>query len=432
MRQKFITFCTVFIGCFLGYAQEKTNDKSSFFDDVIWNIDNIPFARFTGFADALGTINSDNRIATLNEFDTGLFIRPDLKYKKSNLTLWASPRLNSIYEDLTKEIDVEFYFQSLKAKIQVSEAFYIAGGRYLKQFGTSIFINPSNPFFLDPGRLNPKIEIRPMDFVELNIATKKNLDLTLIANLSKGETQIVFDDLFFEFSNRYGLLVDYYGDSYNIGSIFSMTEDERYHLGIYGQKNLNDAVVIWLDSALEYNMNRFYPVEGHETELIPFEMVNGEENKELFFSGLLGASYTFNFGPTLNLEYYYNGKGYDDEDAQRYYNMIASSANFNFDVTRDLSDLNLGRAINTGMPYTRKNYVFSQFGENDVFGELSYNLRYFYSIDDQSSQLSSLIEWNALDNLEVFTVFLSNFGSRQSDFKRLLDYQLMVGLIYRL
>ena len=59
------------------------------------------------------------------------------------------------------------------------------------------------------------------------------------------------------------------------------------------------------------------------------------------------------------------------------------------------------------------------------------NFRYIYSFDDQSSQLSSLIEWN-FDTFELYSVLQANFGDRSSSLKRLIDYQLMIGAIYKL
>ncbi|MCK8522360.1 hypothetical protein M0D21_12310 [Aquimarina sp. D1M17] len=426
-----ISICLLAISIsFLGIGQEKSSIKSWFFESTTVEADILPFMRFRDFVDEDGTLNPDNRIANLNETEGGVFVRPELKFDKNKFSLKVSPRFNMILAEGRKP-DTEFYFQALKGKILIGESFYAAGGRYLKPFGTSIFINPSNPFFLDAGRLNPKIEVRPMDFVEFNWSTKKNIDFTLIANIGKGEVQTVFDEPFFEFSRRYGLLTEYYGDSYNVGAIASVSEEEQYHLGIYAQKNIGEAMVIWVDSAFEHGINRFYPVEGHPTELISFNMTNGEQNDDFFFSGLIGASYTLKIGPTINLEYYHNSKGYNSDEVDVLNAMITSSVEYNFDVTRDLSDRNLGRAINTGMPYLRKNYMFSQLGENDVFGKLNYNLRYFYSFDDGGSQISGVIEWNLLDQLEIFTVGLVNIGDEKSDFKRLISNNVMVGMSYR-
>ena len=341
------------------------------------------------------------------------------------------PRLNTDFKIEEEDTKTEFYFQELKLKWQINDALYLTGGRYVKQLGTSIFINPSNPFLISTGRINPKLEVRPSDFVELNLSTKKNWDFSLIANVSKGEDPI-YDAPFFKFEREYAFQAEFYGGSENAGAIFSLNENGKYHLGLFGQKNINDAVVVWLDGALDYKMNRFYPILGHHTNLLEYEMINGVLNKKLFITGLVGSSYTFSFGPTLYLEYLYNGKGYSKQEFNLYNQLIASSVNYNFDITRNLSDLNLGRAINTGMQYVRRNYIFSQLGQNDLFGKINYNIRYFYSFDDSSSQFSTLLEWNALDNLEVYTVFLSNLGDQQSDFKRLINSQLMIGLIWRL
>ncbi len=410
-------------------TQEKEDSKfKALMKQVDWSVDILPFTRITKFDESTEGINPQNRIAGLDHYNAGVYIRPDVKFRKHAVSMFIKPRLNTDWRE-GKGLETEFYFQQAKLKIQLNDALYVAGGQYIKSIGTSVYINPSNPYFLESGRLNPKIELRPMNFVELNF-TKGNWDFSFISNVHEGEAEL-FGFPFFNFERQHGLLAEYYGESQTIGTILSISEDKRYHLGFYGQRNLSDATLVWFDGAINYNPNRFYPQDGHSTELLPFEMVNGSENKKYFFSGLLGASYTFSFGPTLNLEYYYNGKGYDDKTFDLYNETIVSGSLSNFDIIFDLSNLNLGRAANTGLPYLRRNYLFSQIGENDLFGELSYNLRYFYSFDDQSSQFSSLIEWNTWDNLELFSVFIANIGAERSSFNNLLNNQLMLGAIWR-
>ena len=416
--------------CIHAYSQEEAENKTRFKEKISWSVDVLSFVRTTDFEDTTGSVNPENRVADLDKEGLGLYFRPDLKYKDTRLFIGLKPRYN-VELNRDKNIEDEFYFQEAKIKWQFQNNFYAVAGRYIKSIGTSTFINPSNPYFIESGRVNPKIELRPMDFVEFNYTTKKNLDITLISNIARGESNF-YDPLFFDFKRSYGALVEHYGTSANLGSILNISEDKRYHLGFFGQKNMNDAIVLWVDGALNYNPNRHYPVNDHSLNLLNYEMVNSFENEKLFFSGLLGASYTFSFGPTLYLEYLYNGKGYSNEEFKTYTNLIEDATNYNFDITRNLSDLNLGRAINTGMPYIRRHYIFSQIGENDVWGKLNYNLRYFYGFDDNSSQLSSLIEYNFRDNFEIFTVFLSNFGKQGSDFNRLINNQLMIGVIWKI
>jgi len=411
-------------------AQENVAKKNSFFENLNWSIDILPFVRNTSFQNDFGSINPNNRIASLNNNDGGLYLRPDVKLKKDKFFIGLKPRLNTLFQD-NNDTGLEFYFQEVKLKWYINEALYLSGGRYIKSIGTSTFINPSNPYFIESGRVNPKIELRPIDFIELNWATNSGWDFTLIANLFEGEaTNFGFPN--FDFYRNYGVQTEYYGSSINYGGIFSVTENKNYHFGFYAQKNLSEAIVMWADGAIKKNVNRFYPVKGHFTNLLSYENVDGDENENTFFSGLLGASYTFSFGPTLYLEYYYNGSGFDNETYDIYNSSISDASNYNFGIIKGLADLNLARSINTGMPYIRKHYLFSQLGENDILkGFLNYNLRYFYSIDDGSSQFSTVIEANILDNLELFNVSLMNFGKEDSSFKNLIKYQLMLGAIYR-
>lgn len=418
----------------------KNAQQDSFEHEFKWGIDALPFHRISAFAEEEGSINPRNRVAQLSKLDFGLYLRPAFNYRlrknRELLSVWIKPRLNldfpidrGLSED-EDQFEAAFFFQEFKAKWQISENIFLLGGRYLKETGTSIFINPSNPFLPNPFRLNPKFEQRPMDFVELNFTTQTDWDFSLISNVYQAQNPN-YEFPLFDFSRSYALQGEYYGDSENLGAIFSIDENRKYHLGFYGQKNIGEAIVAWVDASLTYNINRFYPVDGHWTdpELLEFDMINGDKNDEVFPVALIGASYTTNLGPTVQLEYLYNGQGFNDEEYDMLNEVIASSAIYNFDITKDLSNINLARAINPGMPYMRRHYVFTQVNQNDVWDQFNYNLRYIFSIEDQSHQASALLEWN-VGAFEFFSVMLFNFGGRDTDLNRLLDSQLMFGATY--
>lgn len=403
-----------------------------------WSFQIMSFGRTTGFQNKIGSLNPENRIAKINNYDGGLYLRPEFKLKLSNWEFWVKPRLHLDFpkNEYPRGTNVwefgnnstEVFLQELKSRWQVNNKVFIQGGRYLKQIGTSIFINPSNPFIVNTSRLNPKIELVPMDFAEINYSPNDSWNYTLIANLGAAQTGI-YKEPFFDFSRNYGLLVEHYGASDNAGLILSMDENQKYHLGGYAQKNMSDALLLWTDFSLDYRTNRFYPVVGNYTKLIDYEMVNGSENDKIFISGLIGASYTFNWGPTLQVEYYHNGKGYNDEQFKIYKDLITSGKDFNFDITRKLTDLNLGRTINSGLSYNRQNYLFIQLNQNDVFGKLNVNLRNLYSIDDGVNQLSTLLEYDVADNLEIYGIALNSTSPKEIDLTKLINYQVMIGLI---
>lgn len=403
-----------------------------------WSLQTMGFGRSTGFANTIGSINPENRIAKLNNYDGGVYFRPEFKLKLKQFDFWAKPRIHVDFPQNPyprgqniwnyEGYSTELFFQELKSRWQINNKFFVQGGRYYKQIGTSIFINPSNPFIANTSRLNPKIELFPMDFVEVNFSSNSSWNYTLIANLGAAQTP-VFKEPFLTFNRNYGFLVEHYGDASNEGIIFSADEVGRFRLGGYAQKNVSESVVVWTDFSVDYKANRFYPVTGSGTGLLNYEMINGEENDKIFVSGLAGASYTFKWGPTLQVEYYRNGKGYNEEQFERFSTQINTAQNYNFDITRDLADLNLGRSINSGLPLNRQNYVFTQFGQNDLFNKLNINIRNLYSIDDKVNQISALVEYNVTDNLEIYGLGLKSTMPQSIDYTQLINYQVMIGLI---
>jgi len=407
--------------------EKKDKDKQ-----INYSIDFFSFFRSLDFRDEKGSINLNNEVAQLDYFDYGIYLRPDITFEKNRVKLSIKPRYNLELDQYnSKYILDDAYFQELMLNYNLSNKSSVHVGRAFKNIGSSNIVNPSNVFFFESVSLNPKLELRPMDFFEYKYSFSHKWKAQLIANIGKGESND-YDYPFFEFFRKYAIQLDNYGESSQYSFIFALDENKRYDFGFNGQRNMNDALLVWVDGALNYNPNRFYPLLGHSTNLINYEMTNGDRNNILFFSTVAGASYTFEIGPTLSLEYYFNGKGYDQSTSKIYYNMISTSSDYNFDITKQLAILNLGRSINNGLHYLRKNYLLSQFGQNDFLGKINYFFRYAYCFDDNSNQLSSLIEWNINDYLEFHSELLYNIGGINTGFNRLIKNQIMCGIIYKL
>ena len=396
-----------------------------------YSIDFFSFLRNTNFRDQKKTINPLNKVARLDYFDYGLYIRPEMVYEKKDLTIYFKPRYNIEYDQNNNDFILDdFYLQELKIKYNLANNSSITFGRYFKNIGTSGITNPSNVFFTESIALNPKLELRPLDFFEYKYSISHNWKLGIIANLSKGEST-AYEAPFFDFYRKYAAQLENYNKSSQFSLLLAFDENKSYDIGFNGQRNINDALLVWIDGAFNYKPNRFYTEIGHSTDLLNYEMVNGKENEKLFFSSVVGSSYTFKFGPTLSLEYFFNGKGYNKTESNFYFDMITTASNYNFDITYELAKLNNGRAINNGLPFIRQNYIFSQFGQNDFLNQVNYFFRYFYCIDDNATQVSSLIEWDVIDGLEINTVFLFNINSEINGLNRLIKNQIMLGLIYR-
>ncbi|MDQ1152382.1 hypothetical protein QE382_004366 [Sphingobacterium zeae] len=445
----FLIFVSIYFGSSTVYSQgvlkdevkpeiDSVGNNRSIFGKVktSFSMDVLTFSRNLRFRENEHTVNFENRVAKLDRGDFGAYFRPLISFEIDNIKLDIQPRLNTEYDQINKEYVLDnFFFQKFKADVQLGTKVKLSGGRYFKTIGTSLITNPSNLFFIETNPINPKLEIAPKDFFEIAFSATKDLNINLIANLGKGEDKYYVAP-YFDFKRQYGVQVDFYSGSFQNGLIFSIDESKRWGVGTYGQKTVGNSLVFWIDANLKYKPNRFYsqiPMAPEIRDIINYEMVNGEENSHVYVQGLFGMSYTFNFGPTLNLEYYHNGIGYNRSQLDRYWTMIYQASDYNFDISEQLSNRNMGRAINPGMQFIRKNYIFSQFGQNDLFGKLNFFVRYLNCLDDKSQQLSALIEYNLSNRLELFTTVLFNpTRNTKTDFGRLVKNQIMTGLIYRL
>jgi len=297
-----------------------STSSNAWMSQVEWSYENLTFSQSRNLISDAGTVNPDNRIAQLSAHAIGNYMRPTIKYEGDKFSWWFKPRFH-IDADVSDEMSGKhnLFTHELKTKWQFHDDAYWLLGRYTKEFGPSIFYSPSNPFIIENGQLNPKFEIDAMDFMELNFTLNEKWETSLVFNFSPANNAL-YSNPFFDFEKIIGLNIDYYGFSESISVIVSSTEDKQHHLGIYAQKNISDALLIWGDIAADKNINRFYAANN---DAIPsYEAISGETNEQWFGTALLGGSYTLTVGPTLIVEYSHTEKGLDNTQATTYFNMI--------------------------------------------------------------------------------------------------------------
>jgi len=426
-----VLVCLCYLNTVLG--QDKKEEQSWVKEVIDLDLDVYGFTRMTGFESSRNTVNPDNRIAKLSESEIGTFIRPFSKISTKKFEVEIQPRI-TILTNLTNDsnvekVDSEFYFQELKATFHLTSTLDFKFGRYVNNIGTSVFIRPSNPFNQNSGQLNPKIEVDPMDFAEVNL-NLNNTSLHFISSIHEGRND-QYQNPLFDFKIKNALKFDYYGADSDLSFITSFSEDNALFFGINGRKNISQSILMWVDASYENNVDRFYPVFGHPTEYIKYNMENEIENDNWFANTILGASYSFKNGMAFQLEYFYNEKGFTEGQSELIKNIIDEESQYNFDLTKDLTDRNLARIIKPGMAYNRQNYLFSQISQNDIWSQFNYSLRYFHCLDDSSGQITALLEWYPFNNIEIFAVLLKSHGEAKTSFTQLIDNQVMAGAVVK-
>jgi hypothetical protein len=251
---------------------------------------------------------------------------------------------------------------------------------------------------------------------------------SFIANVDKGRQEFLSD----EFEPTYALKIDFSTYRKYVSLIPSYRNNDRGRLGAYAGWTVSDALLLYGEGSLSQGSNALYPVED---PLSPFgiRMSSTKENEEsLEGLLLLGASYTLEAGPTLTVEYVLNSEGYDDEDADLYLELRrrASGAFFLPNPVQALSRSVLVQTLDPRLTLLRRNYLIFQYQHLQIWNVFDVIVRFTYNLDDNSTQVNPVMEYDIGDHAQLFLVGIHNFGSNDSEFRSVVDYRWLGGIKY--
>ncbi|MDA8140801.1 MAG: hypothetical protein M0036_19305 [Desulfobacteraceae bacterium] len=379
--------------------------------------------------------NPDNRFLQIPRYSADMEFRPDLFLTTDVLDLQLKPRLLLTYQtweegvhDPTQAWDNEQYINEWLARWKAREDLFASYGRENLQWGPSYLYSPSNPFFLYNGRRNPYQEVPGMDFGRVVWVAGSAWTGSFIANTNEGRNEINGPG---PFEKVYALKVDYQGGDHYESMILSHRENGENSLGFYGGLTASDAVLLYAEGALVQGINALYP----QADTSPF----GASMQRIYEDDpaiqpviLMGSAYTFEDGGTLTAEYTYYGPGYDGAEADRYNDLKqkAAEAYSAAGPISLLSRLTLSQTINTGLRLLRRNYALLQYTKTNIKDRIDLTLRWTQNLDDGSGQATAVASYMLGDHFQLFTVATVGAGSKDTEFKTLVDYQWMIGLQY--
>jgi len=209
---------------------------------------------FSNYQDvANSTQNPENDFFRIPRYVTQGELRPDFRFVFRRLDLSAKPRMNirwNVGEDGRvageSEVEDDWFINEWLARLTMTENLFVSYGRENLQWGPSYLFSPSNPFFRDNGRDNPKREIPGMDFARLVWLPDFSWSISLIANLDEGEQAFPF----YGFEKSYALKIDYNGQESYAGLILSRQEQDRAKLGFFAGWTATDALLLYGEGSL--------------------------------------------------------------------------------------------------------------------------------------------------------------------------------------
>jgi hypothetical protein len=382
------------------------------------------------------TQNQRNNFLRMPRYLGDIELRPDLRFNVSALELMAKPRMRLEYNAWTgagmreqgSKWDDDWYVNEWLARVKVRENLFVSYGRENLQWGPSFLFSPSNPFFPDNGRRNPYLEVPGSDFARLVWIPESSWTLSFIVNTEEGRNKPVGPD---PFEKIYAAKIDYTGRENYASLILSHKEHTGNTTGIVGGWTVSDAVLLYAEGAITEGGRSLYPERDHS--------FFGSSMQQIYKDGtalkpvlLTGGSYTLESKGTLTLEYAYNGQGYNDAQADKYYALRRRAANVmdSGNIMTGLSQMTLGQTTNTGLKFLRRNYLLLQYAQNNIRNIIDLTLRWTQNIDDASCQFTTLVTYYLGNHMELFSIGTINGGGKNTEFGSILDYQLMMGIKY--
>ncbi len=322
--------------------------------------------------------------------------------------------------------ETELFINEWLMRVQLSERLLTSYGRENLQWGPSFLTSSSNPFFNDNGRLRLNTEVRGRDFARLVWLPSESWTISAIANTGAGASTAgeSFDEIF-------SLKVDWVGESSYAGVIGSHKKGTGSQLGGYVGVTASDALLTYIEGRVQKGSEALYPTQSTN----PFGLTMAatkSDDSDLKTIGLFGLSYTLESGPTLTLEYLYNGQGYTSSEARVYYDLRqqASDAFTAGGPNTGLAAQILGATVSPGLSFLRRHYLMLQYVHSDIGDSLSLTGRWLLNLEEGSSQLYGSVVYSLGDHVELFTTGILTSTQPDTEFGSMLSYQCTLGLTY--
>jgi len=382
---------------------------------------------------AASSQNPENDFLKLAIYKFDFAFRPDFRLVYGLFDFSLKPRVTYRWKKIDEgtrkhEIDEadEYFINEWLVRMQIHERLLVSYGRENLQWGPGFLSSPSNQFFKENGRRSLKAEVAGTDFARGVWVPSTAWSISLIANTDHGEQEVNGP-----FKETYALKIDYTAASAYGSLIGSHKRDDRNRMGAYAGWTATDALLLYGEGMVQQGSEALYPTASANPLGASMETSRADDD-DLEGMVLAGGSYTLAAGPTITLEYLHHSLGYDNDLADRYYELRqkAADAYFQPGLLAGLSRQTLSRTVDPNLRFLRQNYLMAQSVYPDIKDVLSLTGRWLWNMDDGSSRLYGSIVYSWGDHTELFTVGTYNLGDDHTEFGTFLKYQWVIGVEY--
>ena len=298
------------------------------------------------------------------------------------------------------------------------------------QWGPAYLATLSNPFFTDNAQKFP-LELPPgSDFLSTTWTPSQHWASSVYYNWNEGPDTPTDSGSEGKFFRTEAVKADYYFDTCSLSLIGAAKEGDRGMLGAFGQWTVNDATLLYFDSALRQGSSAYYPVVNSTNPTGGTLEQTLDDSLTIKPEILVGTSYTTMQNITLYFEYLYYSPALS-ESQQNDYNTIARKcagvlADPDSPYKAQASEI-LGRAFYDGLRFERPNQIMFQITKD--LGDFSLVNQNVFGLDDVSGYIYGSIIYTHTHH-EFMLAGQRYFGNQDSQYRSQMNYIISLAYMF--
>ena len=387
--------------------------------------------------------NPDNALMTLERLNATVHVRPNFAFRAGAISLGIRPRLIAEYSEIQdgqydgdSDSDIDVFVNEGYAEWRVLPSFVVSVERRNLQWGGGFITSPSNPFYRTTGKTRPQAELAGKDFVIVSLIPNDLFSLTAMMNVGEGEAET--EGSRESFKQTYALKATFTFDNFSLSPVASYQDDDRLRIGGFGSWTASDAVVLFFDASFAEGSNGRYvtPIDGDPLGMA-FDTTKDDDGR-IYSEILVGGAYTFEGGTTLTGEYLYYGEGYDEDDADDYYELVTRSGEA-FAYQGDdpmqqaliqLGARNLYYSLQNNLAFRGQHYVTVYANRSDLWDRLDVTCGGTMNLADQSFYAFFNNSLNLVESLDTFLNLLAYSQKEDTEYQGVFDYMATFGFTW--
>lgn len=351
-------------------------------------------------------LNSGNRIARLPQNSTAAEMRFNFKAGNDSLRLTMRPivLVQDNRNESGRQRQNEGYLSQWQVRLRAAEAWSVAAGREVLNWGPAQFRSPSSPFYFDNGRSNPMRELSGVDALKLSWTPDMENTLTLAYLTGSGH---VAQDMW---RDSWLLKADRRGSDWAGGLALAHTPRQGAFLGAHGQLTASDTLLLYAEASSSIRANA---LQSPADTALPFSLVAKSPRR---IDALAGAAWTFDNGQSLNVEYLRSGHGYRAAEESAYFTRAAESL------------LSAGQALGYAPPLLGRDYLHLVWQSNLMESGGYWRAMATHSLADNGNELSGYGEIALTGHVTAFALAVLPAGNARQEFSSLSRRSVTAGL----